>query len=813
MYSIRQNGHKIIFFLILAANFVLLPSFVFASSIDGTVNATNKYGWSENIGWINFGLSQGNIHITDAELSGYAWSSNYGWINLNPTGSGVKNNGAGVLSGSAWGENTGWIDFAGVSIDSNGYFSGYANGSVTGRISFNCANTNSCADSDFKVQTDWLPRAVRPQCNNTYDDDNDGSIDYPNDSGCDSLTDNSEGDYSYASSFVAYSSLPKSEQEEIITGDITAPKLTIENIKDYYQDDEEIIITGKTDEEAEIILLFNQAYSLIKTDSKGNWNINLGQAMAGDYSLEITAKDLAGNKSGSKIIKLIVKSVASKDEAGEITTDETGKTGEEFIESETEAKNIQEDIVKTPPQTAISEEEEVKETVLEKIENVANKIIEKIFDIIKPSSRLDETKEIVAIPKEPPLAFKERWNLLPQKAINSFALSPLSIEFKKLAEKFPELGKTFEQVGIQKNTDLKKLKSVKLTLPGLTKSVNISSDAIKGNRLFVPKSIPLAKLSAQDKQRLPTEIIFAKTGGELIDFNIALSINNKGKPQQEINTISGKPLYLIIKPEKPVRKVRGYVVFRSKKIGIPETFSFNLDNLLNSTLFALPAFAQSAADANYIALEGGNLSGNQFAISDSKSKEETRLVLTEFEYTDPDGDGIYTAEIQAPIVEGEYEIITVMDFEDTELGRKEIKLITVVDPEGYIYESSDGKEIRIPGAIVSLYSLNLETKQYELWPATEYQQENPQITDSTGKYSFLVPEGFYYLTVEAPGYMIYEGKPFEVKEGSGVHENIELKTKYWWIKVIDWKTVALIAVILFLIYNFYKDRKREKINS
>lgn len=817
---ICKSAKKIIFFLILALSFVLLPNFVFASSANGTINATNKYGWSENIGWINFGLSQGNIHITDSGLSGYAWSSNYGWINFNPSGSGVKNNGAGVLSGSAWGENIGWIDFLGVSIDSDGYFSGYANGAVTGRISFNCTNTNSCADSDFKVQTDWRSRAVRPQCNNASDDDNDGLIDYPNDLGCDSLEDNNEINYSYAASSVSYSSLPEFKQESTATKDIIPPKLTIDNIQDYYRDGAEIVLTGKTDEVAEIILLFNQEYILVQTDANGNWKINLGQITAGDYSLEISAKDLAGNKSNFEIIKLIVKSVDRQDGREEVITEETAKTGEEVTESEVEAENIQENVVETSPKTAISGQEEAKETILEKIENVANKIIEKIFDIIQPISKLDETKEIAVIPKEPPLAFKERWNLLPQKAIDNFALSPLSIEFKKLAEKFPELGNTFERVGIQKNTDLKKLKSVKLTLPGLTESVNIPSNEVKESKFAFTKSLPLVKLSAQDKQRLPTEIVFAKTGGELIDLNIALTVNNKGKPQQEISTISGKPLYLIVKPEQPVAKIRGYVVFRSKNFRTDNlkhgTFSFNLDNLLNLTLFAAPALAQTAVDANYIALEGGNISNltsqnieDKLQVSGSKF-QETRLVLTEFEYTDPDGDGIYTAEIQVPIAEGEYEIITVMDFEDAELGKKEIRLITVVDPEGYIYEGADGKEIRIPGAIVSLYSLNLETKQYELWTATEYQQENPQITDSTGKYSFLVPEGFYYLTVEAPGYMIYEGKPFEVKEGSGIHENIELKTKYWWIKIVDWKTVALIAVILFLIYNFYRDRKRAK---
>jgi len=150
------------------------------------------------------------------------------------------------------------------------------------------------------------------------------------------------------------------------------------------------------------------------------------------------------------------------------------------------------------------------------------------------------------------------------------------------------------------------------------------------------------------------------------------------------------------------------------------------------------------------------------------------------------------------------------EFQDENLGQKEIRLITVVDPEGYVYEKNDGKETRIPGAIVSLFWLSPATKQYGLWPAKEYQQENPQTTDNRGTYSFLVPEGFYYLKVEAPGYPVYNGKSFQVREGSGIHVNIELKTKYWWLNIVDWKTVLLILGVALLLYNFYRDKIREE---
>ncbi len=431
--------------------------------------------------------------------------------------------------------------------------------------------------------------------------------------------------------------------------------------------------------------------------------------------------------------------------------------------------------------------------IIKEIPEKIKEIPEKIKEIIKPKPKPEEIpEEIITVPEEAPLTMQGKWQLLPSGPIREFVLAPLPKEIKELAEKFPDLGETLKKVGVTKITDIKKLKTVKLTLPGLTERVGLSTARIEPGKFALPKGVPMAELSAQAKQQIPTEIVFAKTGGELIDFNIALSVAEKGEPEQRINTISGKPLQLVVKPDKPVKSVKGYVVFKSKKKELgSKNQELSLNSLLASMVFASPSFAKEYDPVEI----------------------EERLVLMEFEYTDPDNDGIYTAEINAPIVEGEYEIITVMDFEDSELGKKEIRLITIIDPEGYIYEKDGDKETRIPGAIVSLFWLNPETKQYELWPAKEYQQENPQITNTTGKYSFLVPEGSYYLKVEAPGYLVYDGKPFQIKEGSGVHFNIELKTKYWWLKVVEWKTILLIAIILLLLYNFYRDKIRERIKK
>ncbi len=134
----------------------------YASSTDGTIDSVYKYAWSEKLGWINFGLSSGNVHVLDDRLTGYAWNENTGWIILNLSSSTyVANNSEGVLSGYAWGEGIGWIDFSGVTIDASGYFHGYASSTLGGQISFNCLNTSSCGQSDWKTKTDWLKASLR----------------------------------------------------------------------------------------------------------------------------------------------------------------------------------------------------------------------------------------------------------------------------------------------------------------------------------------------------------------------------------------------------------------------------------------------------------------------------------------------------------------------------------------------------------------------------------------------------------------------------------------------------------------------------
>ena len=187
--------------------FSFLPVFVFAATgtiVDGYQQSTfldqdlNNDGFDDVINWKPTNGTP--VSITDSAITGNIWGETVGWINLGPSQSGVTNDGAGVLGGMAWGQNTGWINFepthGGVTIDTTtGEFEGYAWSQNYGWIKFECPGSDTAADADAYadtcVKTDWVPGGSS-ECSDGIDNDGDGDIDYPADSGCSNANDSSE---------------------------------------------------------------------------------------------------------------------------------------------------------------------------------------------------------------------------------------------------------------------------------------------------------------------------------------------------------------------------------------------------------------------------------------------------------------------------------------------------------------------------------------------------------------------------------------------------------------------------------------------
>lgn len=148
--------------------------------------------------------------------------------------------------------------------------------------------------------------------------------------------------------------------------------------------------------------------------------------------------------------------------------------------------------------------------------------------------------------------------------------------------------------------------------------------------------------------------------------------------------------------------------------------------------------------------------------------------------------GIYMVELDIPQVSGIYTLQT--EVELAEGGSKLYDLKAEVKNQGYVYKKVETDvEGRVAKAKITLYWLNPKTNQYEIWPGNVYDQNNPQITNDTGRYVFLAPAGQYYLTVEKDGYRFYQSDIFELKQAGPINKAIEIQKENWLKKLNPFK--------------------------
>ena len=82
---------------------------------------------------------------------------------------------------------------------------------------------------------------------------------------------------------------------------------------------------------------------------------------------------------------------------------------------------------------------------------------------------------------------------------------------------------------------------------------------------------------------------------------------------------------------------------------------------------------------------------------------------------------------------------------------EEIGIRWGIDPSGYVYEAVE--QNRLEGVTVTAYyKENAEDTEAVLWDASEYEQQNPLLTDSSGAYAWDVPEGLWQVKYEKEGY-------------------------------------------------------------
>jgi len=378
--------------------------------------------------------------------------------------------------------------------------------------------------------------------------------------------------------------------------------------------------------------------------------------------------------------------------------------------------------------------------------NVADESVS-FFESLVPDflKKKPEITSTVKPSQEESLSLANSWDYLDDSLVKNFILAPLPSELAVFIKKYPDLGKIFTKLGVSTVADLDKLKGAVVSLPPITNLKDI-----------------------------PREVLVAKGRMGKIDITSYITLDDAGGVEQKIQTISSTALTLAVKPSGPVDSVNGYLLFK--------------EGAKRKTVMELPFSPQTASVI--LALQGTS--------STTPNIPDRELLVQTFSYEDSDNDGVYTADIKTPAVEGTYEVITLINYTDKTLGSKELRLVTVVDPEGYVYYlTSNGDEARVSRAVISIFNADTDT----LWDALSYNQVNPQTTDASGKYSFLVPEGRYYITAERQGYSPYKSDIFEVRSGLGVHFNIELQGSGYFAK-LDLMTVILILIILIIVSSF-----------
>ena len=406
----------------------------------------------------------------------------------------------------------------------------------------------------------------------------------------------------------------------------------------------------------------------------------------------------------------------------------------------------------------------------------------------------------------------------------------LSNDLSDLTKQFPSLGDTLDNTNIDLNIkkDLENIKGISFTLPGITNSAlssggispsqlasevtrttKVTTNSISGKPIvaLISKATPLEGMSKVVKEAIPEDLVFVRTSDEFIDISTKVEITSNNKIEKKITVSSNQDLKLAIKPKdyETVEGVKGYLILKEiDRTSMNDTTKPVVRNTWLNSLIS-PVYAM---DLRLPRISGnrGRVLGEQdsLLLEDGGQKEaldpkpDQLLVLMEFDYLDEDNDGIYTTGITTPPVEGTFEILTAISYKYQKVP-KIVKLTTIIDPEGYVYGQTDMGKARIENAKVSLY-LQTSENEYVLWPASEFNQENPQITTDNGKYSFLVPEGTYYLTVEANNYHSYQSNTFEVREGENIHENVELKVIHnWWSIFVSWKFWMTVGIIVFII--------------
>lgn len=85
-----------------------------------------------------------------------------------------------------------------------------------------------------------------------------------------------------------------------------ADNITIDNVKTYYGVNEEVIISGKTKAEANIIIFVDDKIGSTVANKKGEWKANLGKLAEGGHNIQVLS-EISEEKNSIASAKIIIK--------------------------------------------------------------------------------------------------------------------------------------------------------------------------------------------------------------------------------------------------------------------------------------------------------------------------------------------------------------------------------------------------------------------------------------------------------------------------------------------------------------------------
>lgn len=121
----------------------------------------------------------------------------------------------------------------------------------------------------------------------------------------------------------------------------------------------------------------------------------------------------------------------------------------------------------------------------------------------------------------------------------------------------------------------------------------------------------------------------------------------------------------------------------------------------------------------------------------------------------------------------------------------------------------DEKSIPVKDARVSIYRSNPLTNSFSLWEGESYNQSNPQFVNQDGEFSLLLPQGEYYLSVEAEGFMKASSRIFNLNSTSLIEAKVNLRSSL--IPIIDnfLHTINIYGNNHFSVYILNVDSKQD----